>query len=50
MRKKQSSKICINGKDKHLGYFASEREAAEAYNAAAVEHYKEFAKLNEFDD
>ena len=51
---KQSKKwlvhIGINGKAKHLGLYTNEREAAEAYNAAAVEHYKEFAKLNEFDD
>ncbi len=42
--------IGINGKVKHLGIFASEREAAEAYNTAAVEHYKEFARLNIFED
>ena len=30
----------------HLGYFASEVEAARAYNTFAVEHFKEFAKLN----
>ncbi len=47
---KWQAQICINGKDKHLGYFASEREAAEVYNAAAREFYKEFAKLNIFDD
>ncbi len=39
--------IGINGKAKHLGLFTDEREAAEAYNAAALEHYKEFAKLND---
>ena len=38
--------IGISGKDKYLGYFTSEREAAEAYNTAAGEHYREFAKLN----
>ncbi len=35
---------------KYLGYFTSEREAAEAYNAAALESYKKFARLNEFSD
>ena len=42
--------IGINGKSKHVGLFASEREAAEAYNAAAIDYYKEFARLNVFDD
>ena len=37
-------------KVKNLGVFTNEREAAEAYNAAAVEFYKEFAKLNTFID
>ena len=32
---------------KTLGYFDHERDAAEAYNAAAVERYGEFARLNE---
>ena len=36
-------------KIKNLGLFESEREAAAVYNAAAVEHYREFAKLNELD-
>ena len=31
---------------KHLGDFTDERDAAEAYNAAAIEHYGVFAKLN----
>ena len=43
------AKIQINGKPKHLGLFESEREAAEVYNAAAIEHYGEFAKLNKLD-
>ena len=40
---KWKSKIAFGGKEKHLGYFTSEREAAEAYNAAAVLHYTNFA-------
>ena len=30
----------------HLGYFLSQREAAEAYDTAAIEYYGEFARLN----
>jgi hypothetical protein len=33
-------------KDGHLGYFATEWEAAEAFNAAALAEYGEFALLN----
>ncbi len=47
---KWAVKIYLNGKNKHLGYFTNEREAAEAYNAAAVEHYKEFARIDMFTD
>ena len=37
------------GKRILLGYFASEREAAKAYNTAAVLHHTNFAKLNTLD-
>ena len=50
LSKKWVVHIGINGKAKHLGLFAIEREAAEAYNTAAREHYKEFARLNIFND
>ena len=43
-------KLELMQKTKHLGYFTNEREAAETYNAAAAEHYGDFAKLNTFDD
>lgn len=33
--------------DKYLGYFRIEKDAALAYNKAALEMYGEFAKLNE---
>ena len=47
--RKWKGTIVLGRKCIHLGFFESEREAAEAYNAAAVEHYKEYAKLNELD-
>ena len=48
--KKWVAQIQIHGKPKHLGLFANEKEAAEAYNTSAVEFYKEFARLNIFED
>ncbi len=48
--KKWYARISINHKETHLGCFASEREAAESYNAAALEFYKTFARLNKFED
>ena len=48
--KKWMAYIRINKILKNLGYFATEREAAKAYNTSALVHYKEFARLNEFDD
>ena len=50
LEKKWLARCVIDGKQKSLGYYTSEREAAEAYNAAAVEFYKEFAKVNIFED
>ena len=47
---KWQAQLRMNGKQQHLGCFASEREAAESYNADAVEFYKEFAKVNIFTD
>ena len=40
----------INGIRKHLGCFTNEREAAESYNKAALEHFGVFARLNTFND
>lgn len=38
--------ICKHGKYQYLGLFIEEREAALAYNMAAIEVHKEFANLN----
>lgn len=38
--------IRVQGKSKHLGYFDNLKEAAQAYNMAAVKYFAEFAKLN----
>ena len=40
------AKIQLRGKPKHLGVFASEREAAEVYDAAAKRLHGNFAFLN----
>ena len=44
--KKWHVRISIDGKDKHLGYFISEIEAAKSYDRAASEAFGEFAKVN----
>ncbi len=46
---KWSGQIRVDNVKHHLGLFASEREAAEVYNAAAVLHFKKYAKLNDLD-
>lgn len=38
--------ICVNGRQKHLGYFKILKDAARAYNEAASRHHGEFASLN----
>ena len=38
--------INVDGKQKYLGVFSSDRDAAIAYNEAAVKHHGEFANLN----
>ena len=40
------SMIRIQGRIRHLGYFSDKYVAARAYDAAAIEHFGEFAKTN----
>lgn len=41
--------IKVNGKQKHLGCYQNEDDAARAYNKAAIEYHGEFARLNPID-
>lgn len=38
--------IVINGKQKSLGYYKTEEDAAAAYDIAAIKHFGKFASLN----
>lgn len=44
--KKILSRITVNGKKIHLGYFKNVIDAAKAYNEAAIKYHGEFASLN----
>ena len=47
---KWNAQIQIEGGRKNLGYFTNEKEAAEVFNKAAAEFYKEFRKINTFNE
>lgn len=44
--KKWRANIKINGKQIHIGYFNTEKDAAKAYDLKAIELFCEFANLN----
>lgn len=46
LKKPWIARIGYDHQTKHIGYFATEKEAAMAYNNKAQELYGEFAKLN----
>lgn len=45
-KRKWTARIKAHGKQPHLGYFDTAKDAARAYDAAALELHGEFARLN----
>lgn len=45
-RQKWRARITINGKEKHLGLFASKEDAAKRFNKESKKHFGEYAWLN----
>ncbi len=45
-QKRWMAKICVDGKTHWLGCYATEEEAAKAYDKGALKYHGEFAKLN----
>lgn len=43
---KWAAQITASGKKEHIGLFASEVDAARAYDATAIKHFGQFARLN----
>jgi hypothetical protein len=48
-KSKFRSTISYNGKSINLGYYKTIKEAAKAYNEAAIKYHGEFANLNKID-
>ena len=46
-REKWEAKIQLNNKTIHLGRYKNKKEAAQAYNNAAIKYHKNFARLND---
>lgn len=45
-KSKWQVRICINGKEKHLGWFHNEIEGANLYDFVAIQFFGPFAKVN----
>lgn len=48
-RRKWQAKIMVDCRTIHLGYYSNPADASAAYDAAAIEHFGEFARLNNLD-